>query len=75
MCSLHHHLYVSFVADEDVRRYCENQKKKADPPLQVPEVDSCVHRTPGITLEDQEGQDLHKSEKKNVFVFEISRKG
>ncbi|XP_022599999.1 myeloid differentiation primary response protein MyD88-like [Seriola dumerili] len=40
---------------EDVRRYCERQKKKADPPLQVPEVDSCVPRTPernGITLED-----------------------
>ncbi|XP_040921541.1 myeloid differentiation primary response protein MyD88 [Toxotes jaculatrix] len=40
---------------EDVKRYCENQKKKADPPLQVPEVDSCVPRTPernGITLED-----------------------
>lgn len=41
--------------DEDVRRYYENQKKKAEPPLQVPEVDSCVPRTPernGITLED-----------------------
>ncbi|XP_023263712.1 myeloid differentiation primary response protein MyD88-like [Seriola lalandi dorsalis] len=40
---------------EDVRRYCERQKKAADPPLQVPEVDSCVPRTPernGITLED-----------------------
>nr|AQT26514.1 myeloid differentiation factor 88 [Oplegnathus fasciatus] len=41
--------------DEDVRKYCENQKKKAEPPVQVPEVDSCVPRTPerfGITLED-----------------------
>ncbi|GLD54705.1 myeloid differentiation primary response protein MyD88 [Lates japonicus] len=42
--------------DEDVRRYCENLKKRgSDPPLQVPEVDSCVPRTPernGITLED-----------------------
>ncbi|XP_039982724.1 myeloid differentiation primary response protein MyD88-like [Xiphias gladius] len=41
--------------DEDVRRHCENLKKKADPPLQVPEVDSCVPRTTernGITLED-----------------------
>ncbi|XP_075936337.1 myeloid differentiation primary response protein MyD88 [Anarhichas minor] len=42
--------------DEDVRKYCENQKKKnAKPPLQVPEVDSCHPRTPeriGLTLED-----------------------
>ncbi|XP_008295948.1 myeloid differentiation primary response protein MyD88 isoform X2 [Stegastes partitus] len=39
--------------DEDVRKYCENQKKQ--PPLQVPEVDSCVPRTPersGITVDD-----------------------
>ncbi|XP_026148382.1 myeloid differentiation primary response protein MyD88 [Mastacembelus armatus] len=41
--------------DEDVRKYCENLKKKAEPPVQVPEVDSCVPRTPerfGITRED-----------------------
>lgn len=41
--------------DEDVRKYLENLKKKAEPPLQVPEVDSCLPRTPerfGITLED-----------------------
>nr|ADN32829.1 myeloid differentiation factor 88 [Epinephelus coioides] len=41
--------------DEDVRKYLDNQKKKAEPPLQVPEVDSCLPRTPerfGITLED-----------------------
>ncbi|XP_071341222.1 myeloid differentiation primary response protein MyD88 [Trachinotus anak] len=41
--------------DEDVKRFHESQKKKADPPLQVPEVDSCVPRTlerNGITLED-----------------------
>ncbi|KAK9527705.1 hypothetical protein VZT92_014244 [Zoarces viviparus] len=41
--------------DEDVRKYCENQKKNASPPLQVPEVDSCRPRTPeriGLTLED-----------------------
>lgn len=44
--------------DEDVRKYIENQKKKADPPVQVPEVDSCVPRTPersGITVEDIPG--------------------
>ncbi|KAM7369869.1 hypothetical protein PAMP_011159 [Pampus punctatissimus] len=42
--------------DEDVRKYCEHlRKKKAEPPLQVPEVDSCVPRTTerlGITLDD-----------------------
>ncbi|XP_005722759.1 myeloid differentiation primary response protein MyD88 [Pundamilia nyererei] len=41
--------------NEDVRKYCENLKKKAEPPLQVPEVDSCVPRTPersGITVDD-----------------------
>ncbi|XP_047424633.1 myeloid differentiation primary response protein MyD88 [Mugil cephalus] len=41
--------------DQDVRKYLETQKAKADPPLQVPEVDSCVPRTPerfGITVED-----------------------
>nr|XP_040022922.1 myeloid differentiation primary response protein MyD88-like [Gasterosteus aculeatus aculeatus] len=41
--------------DEDVRKYCENQKKNAKPPLQVPEVDSCVPRPMqriGITLQD-----------------------
>lgn len=39
--------------DEDVRKYCENLKKKSEPPVQVPEVDSC--RTTerfGITMED-----------------------
>lgn len=45
--------------DEDVRRYRE---KMAERPLQVPEVDSCVPRTPemsGITLEDDpDGQCL-----------------
>ncbi|KAM3860627.1 myeloid differentiation primary response protein MyD88 [Diretmus argenteus] len=37
--------------DDNVRRYL---KKKTEPPLQVPEVDSCYPRTPerGITLED-----------------------
>ncbi|XP_028289204.1 myeloid differentiation primary response protein MyD88 [Parambassis ranga] len=41
--------------DEDIRKYQENLKKKAEPPLQVPEVDSCVPRTSeriGLTLED-----------------------
>ncbi|XP_069015540.1 myeloid differentiation primary response protein MyD88 [Embiotoca jacksoni] len=40
--------------DEDVRKYCENLKKKAEPPLQVPEVDSCLPRTPEkfLTRED-----------------------
>lgn len=39
--------------DEDVRRYWEQQKKrKAEPPVQVHEVDSCVSRPTGITLED-----------------------
>lgn len=41
--------------DEDVRRYLEKLKKKSEPPVQVPEVDSCVPRTPerfGITVED-----------------------
>ncbi|XP_072235013.1 myeloid differentiation primary response protein MyD88 [Leuresthes tenuis] len=41
--------------DEDVRKYCESLKKKAEPPLQVHEVDSCVPRTPerfGMTTED-----------------------
>ena len=45
--------------DEDVRRYRE---KAAERPLQVPEVDSCVPRTPervGLTLEDDPaGQSL-----------------
>ncbi|XP_070783967.1 myeloid differentiation primary response protein MyD88 isoform X1 [Enoplosus armatus] len=43
-----------FIVD-DVRKYCESLKKKAEPPVQVHEVDSCVPRTPerfGITLED-----------------------
>nr|XP_020457941.1 myeloid differentiation primary response protein MyD88 [Monopterus albus] len=41
--------------DEDVRKYLENVKKAAEPPVQVHEVDSCVPRTPerfGITRED-----------------------
>nr|AEY83971.1 MyD88 [Lateolabrax japonicus] len=41
--------------DEDVRKYCESLKKKAEPPVQVDEVDSCLPRTTerlGITLED-----------------------
>ncbi|KAL3040422.1 hypothetical protein OYC64_011446 [Pagothenia borchgrevinki] len=42
--------------DEDVRKYCESQKKLSEPPLQDPEVDSCGPRTPerriGITLDD-----------------------
>ncbi|KAK5604048.1 Myeloid differentiation primary response protein MyD88 [Crenichthys baileyi] len=44
--------------DEDVRKYLENQKKKAEPPVQVPEVDSCVPRTlerSGITVDDVPG--------------------
>ncbi|XP_017261856.1 myeloid differentiation primary response protein MyD88 [Kryptolebias marmoratus] len=43
--------------DEDVRKYCESLKKKSEPPVQVPEVDSCVPRTPerfGITVDDSE---------------------
>ncbi|KAM4533777.1 myeloid differentiation primary response protein MyD88 [Odontesthes bonariensis] len=41
--------------DEDVRKYCESLKKKAEPPLQVHEVDSCAPRTLerfGMTTED-----------------------
>ncbi|XP_013857630.1 myeloid differentiation primary response protein MyD88 [Austrofundulus limnaeus] len=41
--------------DEDVRKYCENLKKKSEPPVQVPEVDSCVPRTlerTGLTVDD-----------------------
>lgn len=41
--------------DEDVRKYIEHLKKKDEPPVQVPEVDSCGPRTlerVGITLED-----------------------
>ncbi|XP_015255160.1 myeloid differentiation primary response protein MyD88 [Cyprinodon tularosa] len=44
--------------DDDVRKYLENQKRSAEPPLQVPEVDSCVPRTPersGITVDDVPG--------------------
>ncbi|KAM9839803.1 myeloid differentiation primary response protein MyD88 [Aulostomus maculatus] len=40
---------------EDIRKYNEKLKKQAEAPLQVPEVDSCVPRTPerfGITLDD-----------------------
>lgn len=41
--------------DEDVRRYIEFLKKQEESPVQVPEVDSCVPRTPetsGITVSD-----------------------
>nr|QNL15361.1 myeloid differentiation primary response protein 88 [Bostrychus sinensis] len=41
--------------DEDVRKYIEYMNKKDEPPVQVPEVDSCVPRTPeriGLTLAD-----------------------
>ncbi|XP_020501545.2 myeloid differentiation primary response protein MyD88 [Labrus bergylta] len=42
--------------DEDVRKYFESLKKKAEPPVQVHEVDSCLPRPAperiGITLED-----------------------
>ncbi|XP_068604089.1 myeloid differentiation primary response protein MyD88 [Brachionichthys hirsutus] len=41
--------------DEDVRKYRESLKKKAEPPVQVAEVDSCYPRTQdrvGITLDD-----------------------
>ncbi|XP_035981048.1 myeloid differentiation primary response protein MyD88 [Fundulus heteroclitus] len=43
--------------DEDVRKYIENQKKKDEPPVQVPEVDSCDPRTPerSLTVEDVPG--------------------
>ncbi|XP_071383670.1 myeloid differentiation primary response protein MyD88 isoform X3 [Centroberyx affinis] len=55
--------------DEDVRRYLENLQKKTDPPVQVPEVDSCVPRTQertGITLEDDpEG---HSPELFDAFI-------
>ncbi|XP_037550003.1 myeloid differentiation primary response protein MyD88 [Nematolebias whitei] len=46
---------IRSLIDEDVRKYCESLKKKSEPPVQVPEVDSCVPRTPerlGITLDD-----------------------
>lgn len=51
------YMYV-LTPDEDVRKYLETQKKKAEPPVQVPEVDSCVPRTPersGITVDDIPG--------------------
>lgn len=41
--------------DEDVKKYMERQKKEAEPPVQVDEVDSCLPRTTqrvGLTLED-----------------------
>ncbi|XP_061121793.1 myeloid differentiation primary response protein MyD88 isoform X1 [Syngnathus typhle] len=45
--------------DDDVRKYHESLKKRAVRPLQVPEVDSCIPRTPelsGLTLgDDPEG--------------------
>lgn len=44
--------------EEDVRKYLEFLKVKEDPPLQVPEVDSCAPRTPetsAITLADDPG--------------------
>lgn len=40
-------------ADEDVKKYNERQKKAAEAPVQVDEVDSCLARTRvGLTLED-----------------------
>ncbi|CAJ1082097.1 myeloid differentiation primary response protein MyD88 [Xyrichtys novacula] len=45
--------------DEDVRKYHESLKQRAEPPVQVPEVDSCITRPSsegfGFTLEDEEG--------------------
>lgn len=41
--------------DEDVKKYEERQKKEAEPPVQVDEVDSCLPRPTqrvGLTLED-----------------------
>lgn len=41
--------------DENVKKYCESQKKKLEPPVQVDVVDSCLSQTQervGITLED-----------------------
>lgn len=40
--------------DEDVKKYLENQRKRAEAPLQVPEVDSCGPRSQeqSITLKD-----------------------
>ncbi|KAF3703632.1 Myeloid differentiation primary response protein MyD88 [Channa argus] len=41
--------------DEDVRKYSDNLKKKSEPPVQVPEVDSCFprsHERYAITRED-----------------------
>lgn len=39
--------------DEDVKKYNERQKKAAEAPVQVDEVDSCLPRTRvGLTLED-----------------------
>ena len=59
--------------DEDVRKYCESLKKKAEPPLQVHEVDSCVPRTPerfGMTTEDDpEGQDDEITLFKSLIVI------
>ncbi|KAM9332223.1 myeloid differentiation primary response protein MyD88 [Pholidichthys leucotaenia] len=40
--------------DDDVRKYCKSLKKKSEPPLQVPEVDSNQDRIP-ITLDDSPG--------------------
>ncbi|XP_026218963.1 myeloid differentiation primary response protein MyD88 [Anabas testudineus] len=44
--------------DEDVRKHCEKQKKSPEPPVQVPEVDSCDPRFSercAITREDDPG--------------------
>lgn len=51
----HPFLSLFLALDENVRKYCESLKKKAEPPVQVAEVDSCLPLTPervGITLED-----------------------
>ena len=54
--ALTHLLFSLFLAlDENVKKYCESLKKKAEPPVQVAEVDSCLPLTPErvcITLED-----------------------
>lgn len=49
-----------FVPDEDVRKYCEKQKKSSEPPVQVPEVDSCVPRSAITREDDPEGQYLFR---------------
>lgn len=62
------------VPDEDVKKYCERLKRRAEPPVQVDEVDSCFPRTAervGITLEDDpEGQYLCKSLFGFLFLYD-----